>query len=69
LENAKRDAKIIAETLGKKIGEIIDISTRTNEFKQLDHSTELSVPNVHSLIEIEQSLGARTNLKVTFKLY
>ncbi len=68
LKNAKRDARIIAETLGKKIGEIIEISTRTNEFRQLDHSSELRVASVHSLIEIEQTLGARTNLKVTFKL-
>ena len=68
LNNAKRDAIIIAETLGKKLGEIIDVSARTNEFRQLDHSSSFTIANVHSLIEIEQSVVARTRLKVTFKL-
>lgn len=68
LKNAKRDANIIAETLGKKVGDIIEISTRTNDFRQLNHSTEIRIPSVHSLIEIEQSVAARTNLKVVFGL-
>ena len=68
LDNAKRDASIIAETLGKELGDIIDISARTNEFRQLDHSNALSIENVHSLIEIEQTVSARTNLTVKFEL-
>jgi len=68
LENAKRDATIIAETLGKEVGEIIDVSTRTNEFRQLDHSSAIRIASVQSLIEIEQTVAARTNLKVVFSL-
>ena len=68
LKNARRDAKIIAETLGKKVGEILKISTKTNEFRQLNHSSASLTASVNSLIEIEQSVAARTNLKVTFEL-
>ena len=68
LENAKRDATIIAETLGKEVGEIIDVSSRTNEFRQLDHSSAIRIASVQSLIEIEQTVAARTNLKVVFSL-
>ncbi|MGD9898307.1 MAG: SIMPL domain-containing protein [Calditrichaceae bacterium] len=68
LKNAKRDAEIIAESLGKEVGEIIEISTRTNEFRNLDLSVSLKTANVHSLIDIEQSVATRTNLTVKFRL-
>ena len=66
--NAKRDAEIIANTLDKKLGKIIDISSRTNEFRQLDHSNAQISASVHSLIEIEQTVAARTKLKITYSL-
>lgn len=68
LENARRDALIIAETLGKKLGRITGISTRTNSFRQLSHNNAMRIPSVQSLIEIKQTVAARTNLKVTFEL-
>ncbi len=68
LENARRDARIIAETLGKKLGRITGISTRTNSFRQLSHDNAMRIPSVQSLIEIKQTVAARTNLKVTFEL-
>jgi len=68
IDNAKRDAEIIAKTLGKRLGDILEISSHTNEFRQLDTSTALSIPSVSSLIEIGQKVAARTNIKITFAL-
>ncbi len=68
LENARRDARIIAGTLGKKLGRITGISSRTNEFRQLSHNNAMRMPSVQSLIEIKQTVAARTSLKVIFEL-
>jgi len=75
LELAKEDASAIAKAMGKNIGEIVEVNTRTSERPHIDARrgsiTALTVASSatdRGLTEIEQSLAVRTNLEVTFRI-
>jgi len=68
LEQAKKEAQVIADKLGRKLGKILEVATQRYR-QSLSRGEALTiVSDVGSLMEIQQFIEYSTNITVTFEL-
>ena len=68
LEQAKKEAQIIANELGRKLGKILEVSTQRYRQSLTRGQALTVVSEVGSLMDIQQFVEFSTNIVVTFEL-
>jgi len=68
LEQAKKEAQIIADNLGKKLGEILEVVTQRSRQRPTRGEAVSFLKATTSLIDIKQFIEFNTNITVIFEL-
>ncbi|MFQ5787403.1 MAG: SIMPL domain-containing protein, partial [Thermodesulfobacteriota bacterium] len=68
LEQAKKEAQIIADKLGRKLGKILEVATQRYRQSLSQGEAITIISDVGTLMEIQQFVEYSTTISVTFEL-